>query len=106
MFLLFLRHTLPLMITGAEQYSFTLFSVKSLNLRNAFLAKSLSLLAPGADCDAVLVYLYIMKTKILVLRVAGLLLLFFVMVKAVRTFRHHGRRQLVTCAASTVEIRN
>ncbi|XP_042407060.1 uncharacterized protein LOC121996954 [Zingiber officinale] len=57
MFLLFLRHTLPLMITGAEQYSFTLF-------------------------------------LIMVLRVAGLLLLFFVMVKAVRTFRHHGRRQL------------
>ncbi|KAG6496427.1 hypothetical protein ZIOFF_044294 [Zingiber officinale] len=96
MFLLFLRHTLPLMITGADQYSFTLFLVKSLNLRNAFLAKSLSLLSPGAGCDAVLVYLYITKSKIMVLRVAGLLLLFFVMVKAVRTFRHHGRRQLKT----------
>ncbi|MBA0711482.1 hypothetical protein Golax_010657 [Gossypium laxum] len=81
MLLLILRHTLPVILTGSNEYTFQLFTV--------------SFVLVFEDIDRLPVYKLALShvVQLLLLLIVGIILPIYLMVKAVSALRHHRQQQ-------------
>jgi hypothetical protein len=91
MVLLVLRHTLAILISGAGDYSMTLFMVRLGSVACSSYKKLQLGLPNGAGKKKTQPVLYM---QLLILRTVGILLPVYVMVRAFTAIQHRGRQQV------------
>jgi hypothetical protein len=95
MVLLVLRHTLPIIISGAGDYSMTLFMVRLGSPACSSCYKNTICFYPMARVKKKQTKIYVIM-QLMILRTVGILLPIYVMVRAFTAIQHRRRQQQVS----------